>query len=227
MKVLINCPLNFNLDSDKKNTLGGIEGDSGNDGYSSEVRGAISLAGALADVNFITIDENDKLLISCHGDADDVVPYSCGQPLSSAILPELCGGGAILAHTESIGFTNHQHLLFEGAGHVPWEYGGATQDDMIDFVSDNLYPALDCMTIGVEELAVNNIGAFPNPTNGIFTIKTQNVFTQISVYTLSGTKVLTLGNVKTVNIQHLPKGIYMVELVDVKQQKSYARIVKM
>ena len=209
------------------NTLGGIEGDSGNDGYSSEVRGAISLAGALADVNFITIDENDKLLISCHGDADDVVPYSCGQPLSSAILPELCGGGAILAHTESIGFTNHQHLLFEGAGHVPWEYGGATQDDMIDFVSDNLYPALDCMTIGVEELAENNTGVFPNPTKGIFTIKTQNVFTQISVYTLSGTKVLTLGNVKTVNIQHLPKGIYMVELVDVKQQKSYARIVKM
>ena len=41
------------------NLLGGIEGDSGNEGYSSEVRGAISLAGAIADVNFITLTEND------------------------------------------------------------------------------------------------------------------------------------------------------------------------
>ena len=90
--------------------------------------------------------------------------------------------------------------MFEGAGHVPWEYGGATQDDMIDFVSDNLYPALDFMTIGIQELAVNNIGVFPNPTKEIFTIKTQNIFTQIIVYTLIGSKVVTLGNVKTVNI---------------------------
>jgi len=207
--------------------LGGIEGDSGNDGYSSDVRGAISLAGALADVNFITIDENDKLLISCHGDADNTVPYLCGQPLSNAILPELCGGGAILAHTESIGFTNHQHLVFEGAGHVPWEYGGETQEEMINFVSDNLYAALDCMNIGVEELAVNNTAVFPNPTKGMFTLKTPTIFSQISVYNLSGTKLLSLENAKTVDIQHLPKGIYTVELLDVQQQKSYTRVVKM
>jgi para-nitrobenzyl esterase len=317
--------------------LGGIEGDSGNDGYSSDVRGAISLAGAVADVDFITLSENNKLLISCHGDGDDVVPYSCGQPLGSAILPELCGGGAMFAHTESIGFTNHQHLLYPGQGHVPWEYGGETQDEMIDFVSDNLYAALDCMNIGctdslyveydpsantddgscltlapvlgctdslyveydslaseddgscvtlvllgctdslyveydpsantddgscltlapvlgctdslyveydslantddgscvtlvvlgIEEHTTEDINVYPNPTKGLFTFDVNKTISVVEVYNLNGAKLLRLENTNSVNIQHLPKGVYMVELTTVNQQKSFARVVKM
>lgn len=143
------------------NALGGIEGNSGNDGYSSEVRGAISLAGAIADVNFITIDENDQLLISCHGDVDDVLPYLCGQPLSNAGLPssglpELCGGGAILAYTESIDFNNHHHLLLEGAGHAPWVYNLPSQNQMINYVSENLYNSLDCFNLGCTSSSADN-----------------------------------------------------------------------
>jgi poly(3-hydroxybutyrate) depolymerase len=207
--------------------LGGIEGDSGNDGYSSDVRGAISLAGAVADVDFISLSENNKLLISCHGDEDGTVPYSCGQPLGSGILPELCGGGAMLTHTESIGFTNHQHLLYPGQGHVPWEYGGETQDEMIDFVSDNLYAALDCMNIGVDELTSETINIYPNPTKDLFTFDVNNTISVVEVYNLNGAKLICLENTNSVNIQHLPKGVYMVELTTVNQQKSFARVVKM
>ena len=57
----------------------------------------------------------------------------------------------MLAHTEAIGFPNHQHLLFPEQGHVPWQFGGATEVEMIDFVSTNLYNALDCMNVGVVE----------------------------------------------------------------------------
>ncbi|MEZ7837969.1 MAG: alpha/beta hydrolase fold domain-containing protein, partial [Flavobacteriales bacterium] len=172
--------------------LGGIEGDSGNDGYSSDVRGAISLAGAVADVDFISLSENNKLLISCHGDEDGTVPYSCGQPLGSAILPELCGGGAMFAHTEAIEFSNHSHLVFPGQGHVPWEYGGETQDEMIDFVSDNLYAALDCMNIGVDELTSETINIYPNPTKDLFTFDVNNTISVVEVYNLNGAKLLRL-----------------------------------
>ena len=130
---------------------GGIEGNSGNEGYSSEIRGAISLAGAIVDVNFITESDFNKVLISCHGDEDVTVPYFCGEPLSGSVPLELCGGGSILAHTQAIGFPNHQHLLFPGQGHVPWQFGGATEVEMIDFVSTNLYNALDCMNVGIVE----------------------------------------------------------------------------
>jgi len=181
----------------------------------------------VADVDFISLSENNKLLISCHGDGDDVVPYSCGQPLGNAILPELCGGGAMLTHTESIGFTNHQHLLYPGQGHVPWEYGGEPQDEMIDFVSDNLYAALDCMNIGVDELAAETINIYPNPTKDQFTFDVNYDISVVEVYNLNGAKLLRLENTNSVNIQHLPKGVYMVELTTVNQQKSFARVVKM
>jgi hypothetical protein len=155
------------------------------------------------------------------------VPYSCGQPLGSGILPELCGGGAMLTHTESIGFTNHQHLLYPGQGHVPWEYGGETQDEMIDFVSDNLYAALDCMNIGVDELASETINIYPNPTKDLFTFDVNNTISVVEVYNLNGAKLICLENTNSVNIQHLPKGVYMVELTTVNQQKSFARVLKM
>lgn len=206
---------------------GGIEGDSGNEGYSSEIRGAISLAGAIADIHFINESDFNKVLISCHGDEDITVPYFCGEPLSGSVPIELCGGGAMLAHTEAIGFTNHQHLLFQGAGHVPWEYGGATQDLMIDFVSTNLYNALDCMNIGVEELATETINIYPNPTKDVFTFDVNKTISVVEVYNLNGAKLLRLEHTNSVNIQHLPKGIYMVELTTVDQHKSFARVVKM
>ena len=208
------------------NALGGIEGDSGNDGYSSEVRGAISLAGAAADVNFITIDENHKLLISCHGDEDPVVPYNCGQPLQNNALPQLCGGGAMFAHTQEIGFTNHNHLEFVGAGHVPWEYAGDTQTQMIEFVSENLLNALDCANVGVEELTVENSSVYPNPTQNIFKFENEKSVAIVTLYTLNGTQVLQVENTNTVDVEHLPKGIYLVEIIHLKQQKSYTRLVK-
>ena len=52
MKILINCPLNFNLNSDKKNTLGGIESLN------------LSLARALLQNNFdVTLSTNCKKII--------------------------------------------------------------------------------------------------------------------------------------------------------------------
>ncbi len=206
-------------------TLGGIEGDSGNEGYSSEVRGAISLAGAVANVDFISLSENDKLLISCHGDQDGTVPYLCGQPLNSAILPELCGGGAMWAHTEAIGFTNHQHLEFQGSGHVPWEFAGTAQEQMIDFVSDNLYAALDCMNIGVDEFDESTFNVYPNPTKDVFSFKKR--ISLVNVYNLSGVKVLELTDVNAVDIAHLVKGIYLVELINDNEQARYTRVVKL
>ena len=206
---------------------GGIEGNSGNEGYSSEIRGAISLAGAIADINFITESDFNKVLISCHGDQDDTVPYFCGEPLNGSVQIELCGSGSMLAHTEAIGFPNHQHLLFPGQGHVPWQFGGATEVEMIDFVSDNLYAALDCMNIGVDELTTENINVYPNPTKDVFTFDLNNTISVVEVYNLNGAKLLRLENTNSVNIQHFPKGVYMVELTDVNQQKSFSRVVKM
>ena len=207
---------------------GGIEGDSGNEGYSSEVRGAISLAGAIADVDFITELDFDKLLISCHGDEDGTVPYLCGQPLGSQALPELCGGGAMLVQSETIGFEKHHHLVFEGAGHVPWEFGGSPEEAMITFVSENLYNALDCSSVGVEEVSsIQKPVIFPNPTESKFTIESLKRIYKVVLSNLKGVEIFRSEDSSNINIEHLPQGIYMVEILDEDQKITRSKVVKM
>lgn len=133
---------------------GGFEGNSGNPGFSSDVRGAISLAGGIADLDFINSSDFNSLLITCHGDLDNTVVYDCGEPLSGIVPIELCGGGAILEHSSLIGFENHHHLLFEGSDHTPWEWGGAAENQMISFVSEKLFNNLDCANSTGEPLDV-------------------------------------------------------------------------
>ena len=58
------------------NDTGGIEGESGNEGYSSNIHGVINLCGGIG--NSIWIDENAQPIVSLHGTLDDVVPYGGG-----------------------------------------------------------------------------------------------------------------------------------------------------
>ena len=65
---------------------GGIEGNSGNPGYSHEVEGGFSLSGAVLDLGVVTSQDFDKLYISVHGNADGVVPYTCDKPFGSFLI---------------------------------------------------------------------------------------------------------------------------------------------
>lgn len=206
---------------------GGIEGNSGNEGYSSEVKGAISLAGAMADVEFITSSDFNKLLISCHGNADNTVPYMCGQPLGNPVLPELCGGGAMFDYSTEVGFENHHHLLFEDAGHVPWEFGGSSEVAMVDFVSEHLYNSLDCAEVSLTEVATVEPIIFPNPTESKFTIESLKRIYRVVISNLKGVEIFRSEEAVNINIEHLPKGIYMVEMIDEDQNIMRSKVIKM
>lgn len=209
------------------NANGGIEGNSGNDGYSSEVKGAISLAGGIADLAFIEENDFSKLLISCHGDEDSTVPFECDFPLSNPVLPELCGGGAISDYASVIGFNKLRHLTFEGAGHVPWEFGGTNEETMINFVSANLYEDLDCY-VGVDEFADEAVlEVFPNPTESKFTIKTAKRIYKFVISNLKGVKVFQAYNTSVIDIEHLPKGIYLVEAYTENNEVSRTKVLKL
>jgi para-nitrobenzyl esterase len=60
-------------------TRGGVEGnvgDSINRSYDSRVSAVLNLSGALFSLDWL--DEGDPMILSMHGDADDVVPYGYG-----------------------------------------------------------------------------------------------------------------------------------------------------
>ena len=210
---------------------GGFEGNSGNPGFSSDVRGAISLAGGIANLDFINSSDFNSLLITCHGDLDNTVVYDCGEPLSGTVPIELCGGGAILEHSSLIGFENHHHLLFEGSDHTPWEWGGAFEDQMISFVSENLFNNLDCAnsTRINDGDADENVFILPNPVQNQFSVSGLNSYKSLTIKTLCGKIVYRKEGASTNNnIDFLPGGLYIVELLkDNKEGVITKKIIKL
>ena len=210
---------------------GGFEGNSGNPGFSSDVRGAISLAGGIANLDFINSSDFNSLLITCHGDLDNTVVYDCGEPLSGTVPIELCGGGAILEHSSLIGFENHHHLLFEGSDHTPWEWDGAAENQMISFVSEKLFNNLDCAnSISInDEVARENVFILPNPVQNQFSVSGLNNYKSLTIKTLCGKIVYRKKGYSTNNnIDFLPGGLYIVELLkDNKEGVITKKIIKL
>ncbi len=137
------------------NNLGGIEGDAGNLGYSSEVNGIISFAGGINDLSWI--DANDEPIVSCQGDADPTVSYNCAPGLGYSTVLTLCGAGEIHPIADSLNLINDV-LTFSGVGHDWASYGNANSDFLsaLDFTRDFLFPLLPC-----------NVSATSNITSAI------------------------------------------------------------
>ena len=68
------------------NDHGGLDGDSGNEGYPTKVIGVISISGALIQADFM--DEGDPVLYSIHGTEDDVVPIGEGESDGSGVITQ-------------------------------------------------------------------------------------------------------------------------------------------
>ncbi len=97
---------------------GGIEGNSGNPGYSSKINAVINLAGGINDTSWISA--GNPPIVSFHGTTDNVVPYNCANAQGGLTPAVLCGTGAMQPRIENLGLDNNV-LLFPGDGHVPWE----------------------------------------------------------------------------------------------------------
>ena len=122
---------------------GNLEGDGGNDGYSSEVQGVISFAGGINDVDWI--DANDEPLVSIQGTSDLTVKYNCWPDMNNQLILTLCGSGAMHPKADNVGVLN-DHLSFSGTDHL-WAASGNSNTKFVqalDFTTNFLYPLLPC-----------------------------------------------------------------------------------
>ena len=133
------------------NNLGGIEGDAGNNGFSSAVSGVISFAGGINDLNWI--DANDEPIVSCQGDQDVTVNYNCGPGLNNPSVLTLCGAGEIHPIADNLGIINDA-LVFAGTDHL-WAASGNGNPlflQALDFTTDFLFPLLPCNITAITEV---------------------------------------------------------------------------
>jgi para-nitrobenzyl esterase len=98
-------------------TRGGVEGnvgDSINRSYDSRVSAVLNLSGALFSLDWL--DEGDPMILSMHGDADDVVPYATAR--EGAFNRVTCNGSSVI-HERAVSLGLDSYFMgVPGGGHT-------------------------------------------------------------------------------------------------------------
>lgn len=213
------------------NSLGGLEGNSGNPGYSTKVHAVINGCGALARYNWL--EAGDVPLCSVHGTNDGTVTYNRGLVNPGTPLMYLDGSRMIHERACAIGVTN-QIYTFNNAPHVPYISNAAYMDSTERFVRDFLIEVMGCTQnmllpanqmqqqailypttycdgsasneictgVGINEItAIETLHCYPNPSNGQFTIETTQGFKVLRVFDLSGKVIFETRNLYSSNYE--------------------------
>ncbi|MCG3166640.1 MAG: hypothetical protein POELPBGB_02420 [Bacteroidia bacterium] len=218
--------------------VGGIEGQSGNPGYSTKVKGVINLCGALADT--LWIQPTDPVLVSVHGTADDLVAYTQD---TTSVEGMLMGSGLIHIRANNVGLPNHLHS-FTGAGHVPFILpipfippASQYMDSTIWTVRDFLFQHVECDTAtvsGVEDKSwsLPDMVVYPNPATNNIAISLNQIAEELRliVYDIRGKQITeyTIGqnnNSLILSAHNLGKGIFLLLLKD--KEGSVLRVKKL
>jgi len=70
----------------------------------------------------------------------------------------------------------------------------------------------DFTGLSTSDIKLNTVGIYPNPTNGILYIKTDSAIENVNVMNVVGQKINVRFSNDQIDMQGLPKGIYIVEL---------------
>ena len=199
--------------------LGGVEGNSGSPGYSSDVVACYSFSGAIGDTSWIV--PGDQPLCSVHETGDQVVPCWTEEVLLLGLPTGLTasGSGDIHRRMDHIGVPNCL-TIYPGTGHVGYlDYDAEVSlDRVVQFLADVVCAGpVGCepMFVGVGSGEVaRTFSVHPNPTEDSFTIEGLSPGT-LSILDLSGAEVMkvqmTAGRTN-VDISRLNAGIYLLQV---------------
>ena len=105
----------------------------------------------------------------------------------------------------------------------------------IIFLHDNIsgFAYIDNIKINDEVMSVNdvkkdNIKLYPNPVKDVLKIDIPNneTITNICIYNVAGQKVKTFSLPKEINVESLPKGNYIIEIIIDKDKKYTSKFIK-
>lgn len=215
--------------------LGGVEGNSGNLGYSSTPLAVLSFSGAIGDSTWIT--QGSVPICSIHEELDQTVPYDTRLVSVSGLPTGLIASGSrdVHARAEHVGIDNCL-LTYPGVNNHVGYLSGTFDQVAIDFASrfcaDMVCDASsNCGSIfvGIEDevtLPANMLDVYPNPANEalFFTAPTAGT---MNIVDMTGRVVLTttiLPGAHQINVASLSSGTYLMQVLG--ETVSQARFVK-
>ena len=130
------------------------------------------------------------------------------------------GGQALIGGTLTI-----RAIPNEGYRFLHWNDDN-TDNPRVVIVTENVtYTAyFEGTTQGIHKAENNTITIYPNPTNGIVKIASDDV-TRIDVYNVNGQLVKSVSKYSVVDISNLPSGVYTLRVVTV-QSTFVCRVIK-
>ncbi|MGB1248814.1 MAG: T9SS type A sorting domain-containing protein, partial [Chitinophagales bacterium] len=206
--------------------IGGLEGNSGNEGYCSKPNGTFGFAGAIADTAWI--DSDDVPCFMTHSEDDATVPFAFGTPLNGLAPVDLMGSSLIAQTMDDRGIYN-VFLDYAGSSHPPFQ-GTIDMSETRDNLESFLYSILLCnpdnenqedvdncyKTVNpnaIRDFATIDAQIYPNPTENVLFIKLQSEDVKEATFNITNTigQTVMKGNVvETVqqyDISTLPSGI--------------------
>lgn len=209
-----------------------LEGNSGNQGYSSEVKGIISVAGALGDSDWI--DESDTVpAMLYHGDADQTVTIDSAMFVLYGLLQVTVieGSNYINQRMDEVGLA-HCYRITPGGNHVAYlgndaEYQltlNSSSDFMADVICVNSITCSDFST-SVEESNIHAL-PYPNPCSNVLYLTSD--FSQGSIlYDAQGKIMLTTSpGQSSIHVDSLPSGLYYIRSMQSQSTLGYAIIIE-
>lgn len=210
---------------------GGIEGNSGNAGYSSEIKAILNLAGGILDTNWIA-DNTEQAIASFHGTADNTVPYLCGGVLNGASQVSLCGTGAMRPRYERLGVPSVTKI-YVGDGHVPWSSNAAKLNE-VDSISADFLAQRICVdntsSVGISSLSLSSsISVYPNPVKDMvyFEFAGEGNAESVKMIDALGREVantIPTNNRTFINTSNFQGGIYFIEATFNENQRVVKRV---
>ena len=222
---------------------GGVNGNSGNDGYTTDFVGGLSLAGALGDTSWI--QPGDEPMMSTHGTEDDVVPYgtdtiSFSLGFTTINLSVVDGSSSVHLRLDNVGVPNC-FTTYEGQGHVP-EGGLGAYYDTTFVKARNFFASLLCeeevnceyeeLVAGIEDQFANTLqfSIYPNPfTNELHIDGIEDLaIEEIELYTLSGQRIQSVRgkDISQLNLSSLQSGMYLLRIYDNKKGWATVKVTK-
>ena len=198
------------------NIGGSLEGDAGNNGYSSEVSGIVSFAGGINNLSWI--DSNDKPIVFVHGTNDFTVNYNCGPGINIPTVLNLCGMNAMKPALDNTDILNDTMIYINGGhGWAGTGHANPLFTQAVDFSTDFLYPLLPCnnSSVGISEIE-DIIKQYPNPANDIVHYSSVKMIEEIVIYNQIGqikNKIVVNNTDHDVALTDFERGIYYVRLV--------------
>ena len=205
--------------------IGGLDGNSGNSGFSSDVKGVINIAGALTST--VHMDINDVPIVSVQATDDATLPYYCDHALQASYMLTCCGAGSMHDVANNLGLYNALYT-FQGGGHsMPVSQ---MANITVPFISDFIFTTLDCYQ-STNNLVNhhNKINVYPNPSLNFVNISSKDLISKVQVFDLMGRAIYSKDFEKfnvLIDLESAVNGIYNLVLHTEKGLSTHILIKK-